>query len=87
MTLEPISDPELLDFHESSALLKLKESTLRAWVLKKRLPYVKLGRRVFLRRSDLLNLITNSLVPAKRDITNESVPRVARSQVNTRKSA
>jgi excisionase family DNA binding protein len=55
----------LLDVPEAANLLRLKQSTVRAWMLEKRLPYVKLGRRVFLRRSDLLGLISNSIVPVR----------------------
>jgi excisionase family DNA binding protein len=71
-TLKPESFPEpleavepLLDVPEAADFLHLKASTVRSWLLKKRLPYVKLGRKVFLRRCDLRELITNSLVPAK----------------------
>jgi excisionase family DNA binding protein len=52
---------------ESAALLRLKPSTVRAWILEKRIPYVKLGGRVFLRRSDCEALIAASLVPARED--------------------
>jgi excisionase family DNA binding protein len=55
----------LLDVPETADFLHLKESTVRSWILKKRLPHVKLGRKVFLRRCDLRDLITSSLVPAK----------------------
>jgi excisionase family DNA binding protein len=54
----------LLTLAEASSLLRLKVSTLRSWLLKKRIPYVKLGGRVFLRRSDCDALIAASLVPA-----------------------
>jgi excisionase family DNA binding protein len=57
--------PDLMTFPESSGLTRLKVSTLRAWVLQRKLPHVKLGRRVFLRRSDLLALISGGLVPSK----------------------
>lgn len=53
---------ELLDVKETAKLLRLKESTVRAWVLKKRIPYVKLGRRVFFRLSDCETLIKSNLV-------------------------
>jgi excisionase family DNA binding protein len=58
-------DPDLLDVPETADFLRIKKSTVRAWILNKRLPYVKLGSRVFLRRSDLLDLISRSLVPVK----------------------
>lgn len=54
----------LLTVAEAASLLRLKPSTIRAWLLKKRVPFVKLGRRVFLRRADLEALIEASLVPA-----------------------
>ena len=47
------ADPGLLTVLEAAGILRLKPSTLRAWILKRRVPFVKLGSRVFLRRSDL----------------------------------
>jgi excisionase family DNA binding protein len=64
-TSESISD--LLTVAESAALLRLKASTVRAWILAKRIPYVKLGGRVFLRRCDCEALIAASIVPARKD--------------------
>ncbi len=55
---------DLLTIPEASGLIRLKESTLRDWVLHQRIPHVKLGRRVFFRRSDIDALIAASLVPA-----------------------
>jgi excisionase family DNA binding protein len=56
--------PELLTLPEAAPLLRLKVSTLRAWILRRKLPYVKLGARVLIRRSDVDALIAASLVPA-----------------------
>jgi excisionase family DNA binding protein len=56
---------DLLSVDESATFLKLKSSTIRDWILKRRIPFVRLGRRVFLRRLDLETLIANSVVPAK----------------------
>lgn len=56
--------PELLKIEEASKLMRLRPSTLRDWILKKQIPYVKLGSRVFLRRSDIDDLISASVVPA-----------------------
>ncbi len=55
---------DLLTISEASALLRLKPSTLRAWILKRRIPHVKLGSRVFIRRSDIDALVSQSVVPA-----------------------
>jgi excisionase family DNA binding protein len=58
------SRSNLLTIEESSALIRLKPSTLRDWLLKRKIPYVKLGRRVFIRRSDIEALISASVVSA-----------------------
>jgi excisionase family DNA binding protein len=58
------SEPNLLTLPEAAPLLRLKVSTLRAWVLRRKLPYIKMGARVLLRRADIDALIADSLVPA-----------------------
>jgi excisionase family DNA binding protein len=62
-----MADGALLTLAEASSLLRLKISTLRAWILKRRIPHVKLGSRVFIRLSDCEALIAASLVPARED--------------------
>jgi excisionase family DNA binding protein len=59
----------LLTVPESATFSRLKESTIRKWVLQGRLPYVKLGRRVFIRSQDLDSLIAASLVPARKGVS------------------
>ena len=55
---------ELLTVAEA-AVLRLKPSTVRAWILHHRkIAHVKLGGRVFLRKSDCEALIAASIVPA-----------------------
>lgn len=62
--IEPPSD--LLNVREAASMLRLQVSTIRAWVLQRRIPFVKLGgKRVFFRRADLEELVTASVVPAK----------------------
>lgn len=60
--MEP--DEKLLDVTEASGLCHLKVSTLRRWVGGRRLPFVKLGRRVLFRHEDIKKLIERNLVPA-----------------------
>lgn len=59
------AEPGLLTVAETARLLRLKVSTIRAWLLRRKIPYVKLGSRVFVRRGDLENLLAASLVPAR----------------------
>ena len=56
-------EQQLLDVPETAALLHLRESTIRAWILNRRIPYVKMGRRVFIRLHDARALI-NTVIPA-----------------------
>ena len=61
--ISPVS--ELLTVSEASAILRLKPSTIRSWLLKKKVTSVKLGGRVFIRNRDCLALIEAGVVPAK----------------------
>jgi excisionase family DNA binding protein len=56
---------ELLDVKEAAARLRLKPTTIRAWILKRKIQYAKIGGRVFIRVCDVDALIEASLVPAK----------------------
>jgi excisionase family DNA binding protein len=60
-----MDQPDLLTVVESALFLRLRPSTMRSWLLQRRIPHLKLGGRVFLRRSDLEELLRKSLVPAK----------------------
>lgn len=53
---------ELLTINETAGVLRLQASTIRAWILHRRIPFVRLGRRVFVRRSDCDQLITANVV-------------------------
>jgi excisionase family DNA binding protein len=55
---------DLVNVTEAAEILRLRPSTIRAYVLRRRIPYVKLGRRVLFRRNDLESWIATSLVPA-----------------------
>ena len=69
------SGSDLLTVPEAAKLLRLQVSTIRAWVLNRRVPFVKLGgKRVFFRRADLKALINASVVPAKPPETTGKVP-------------
>jgi excisionase family DNA binding protein len=64
--MQPINESVsgLLTLPEASSMLRLRPSTLRAWILHRKIAHVKLGGRVFLRKSDCDALIAASLVPA-----------------------
>jgi excisionase family DNA binding protein len=40
---------ELLDVKEAAARLRLKPTTIRAWILNRKIPFVKIGGRVLIR--------------------------------------
>ena len=57
--------PKLLTLRECSERTGHRESTYRAWLLHRRIPYYKVGRSVRVSESDLEKLIAESLIPAK----------------------
>ncbi len=61
------SDPlfELLDIPAIVSLTHLSERFVTRLVYSRRVPVVKLGPRVFVRRSDLAALIENNTSPAR----------------------
>ena len=54
---------ELLTIPEAAGLLRIKPSTVRAWVLRRKIPFCKIGRLVRIRRCDVEALLVDSLVP------------------------
>jgi excisionase family DNA binding protein len=54
---------QLLTVPEAAQFLRLQPSTLRAWILQRKIKFVKLGRRaVRFRRADLEALIVGAVV-------------------------
>src|SRR5690348_6162293 len=70
---------DMLTVSETAGLARLKPSTIRRWILDRKISYLKLGRRVFIRRQDLDALIAESLIPAKK--RNGAVGEPAQAQV------
>jgi excisionase family DNA binding protein len=58
----PLND--LLDVNEAAEFCHVRPSTMRDWILRRKIEYVKIGRKVFLRRKSLEDLITRGSVPA-----------------------
>lgn len=56
------NQPDLLTVAEASKFLRLKPSTIRAWMLHRRINFIKLGSRVFLQRADCLRLIERNVI-------------------------
>lgn len=56
-------DHRLLTIREASEWLGLRESTLRKWVLEKRISYHKVGRSVRLSSDEVEDLIRQSYRP------------------------
>jgi excisionase family DNA binding protein len=62
----PSADAALLTVPELAALLRLSTSAIRAWVLHKQIPYIKLGgKSIRFRRSDVDALLQRGAVPAQ----------------------
>ena len=59
--------PELLDLRQGAKELSVSIHTLRAWTYQKRIPFVRLGRRILLRREDLEELVKKNVIKAKEE--------------------
>jgi excisionase family DNA binding protein len=65
---------ELLNVAETAAALTVKESTIRSWILARKLPYIKVGRLVRVRRSDVEAFVEARMVcPASESGTQEMI--------------
>jgi excisionase family DNA binding protein len=56
--------PQMLDVNGAAQLLGLKPSTIRDWILRRKIASVKLGRRVFIRKEAIDDIILRSTRPA-----------------------
>jgi excisionase family DNA binding protein len=63
-TFDSISS-QLLTLPEAAARLRVKVSTLRDWVLNKRIGYVKVGRLVRIPSAEIERFIAARTVPAQ----------------------
>ncbi len=55
----------LLTVREAAARTGHKEATWRAWILRRKVPYHKVGRSIRIAESDLGRLIEESRIPAR----------------------
>ena len=61
-----LEQSDLLTIEEAAGLLRLKPSTLRDWRYQRRkLPFLKFSRRVFVRRRDVEALIESGVEPVE----------------------
>jgi excisionase family DNA binding protein len=58
------TDNNLLNVDEAAAYLRIKPPTVRAWILKRKIGVVRLGRSVRLRKNELDLLIERGTTPA-----------------------
>lgn len=57
--------PKLLSIKEASELLALKPSTIRAWLLRRKLPRVNCGRAVRIPADAIAQFIERNTIPAR----------------------
>jgi excisionase family DNA binding protein len=57
--------PKLLSVKEASELLALKPSTIRAWLLRRKLPRVNCGRAVRIPADAIAQFIERNTIPAR----------------------
>jgi excisionase family DNA binding protein len=70
--IAPPEDASLLTVAETATVLRLSVSAIRAWILQRRIPFIKIhNKAVRFRRADIDALIAASVVPAKADVRRE----------------
>lgn len=47
---------------EAAEFLRMKISTIRAWILRRKITYIKLGGKILFRKSDLEALLEKSVI-------------------------
>jgi excisionase family DNA binding protein len=57
--------PKLLSVKEASELLALKPATIRAWLLRRKLPRVNCGRAVRIPADAIAQFIERNTIPAR----------------------
>jgi excisionase family DNA binding protein len=62
-----VANKLLLNVDQSAEFLNIRPSTVRAWILNRKIRFVKIGRRVQIRRSDLEAMISAGTVPRGSD--------------------
>ena len=59
------NEMQLLTVAEAAATLGIKEATVRAWILKRKIAYVKLGRLVRVPAKDVKLMIERATIPSR----------------------
>lgn len=62
-----MSDQRLLNTRQVAERLGLKESTIRAWILRRKLPYVRCGRSVRVAAKAVDEFVDRNTIPAKEE--------------------
>jgi excisionase family DNA binding protein len=60
-------EDQLLTVAEAAQLLALRPCTIRKWLYERRLPYVRLGRAVRLRKVDMERMVKENYSPVVRN--------------------
>jgi excisionase family DNA binding protein len=58
-------DSKLLTLKEASELTGFQLSTWRGWVLRRKVPFHRIGRSIRIAESDVVAMIQNSRIPAR----------------------
>ncbi len=64
---EPMpSDELLLNPTETVALLRISKVTLNKWMTSEKIPYLRMGRKVYFKKSEVMKSLTNRIGIVKR---------------------
>jgi excisionase family DNA binding protein len=71
------NDNSLMNCEQASQYLCLSESYVRKAVVRRTIPFVRIGKRTLFRRSDLENWIEEHLVPTRQEIGRHAISHAA----------
>jgi excisionase family DNA binding protein len=58
----------MLTVSEAAKRMGVQESTVRAWVMRRRIPHLKIGRSVRIEEKEVDRLLAQCRVPAKKEV-------------------
>jgi excisionase family DNA binding protein len=66
--VKPVETGKLLTVKETSQALRMKPVTTRLWIARKKMPVVRMGRRVFVAREVVERMKRNGVRPRRRRV-------------------
>lgn len=67
-SLQPLKTKQMLSVSEAADALGLSEQTIRAWIAKRRMPYVRLGRAIRIPADAVREMVEKCTIPTDKRV-------------------